>query len=85
MAQNEQALGRYPEAERHLRYAIAILPDRIYPYYLLAKLYAEPAFFQPEKMQQAARVVMWQKPKVENTAIREMREELKKNAIYKEE
>lgn len=78
MALNEQSLGRYAEAERHLYYAIAMLPDRIYPYYLLAKLYAEPDFFQPEKMQIAARVVMWRKPKVENTAIREMREELKK-------
>lgn len=77
MALNEQALGRYAEAERHLRYAIAILPDRIYPYYLLAKLYAEPAFFQPAKRREAARVVMWRKPKVENTAIREMREEVK--------
>lgn len=77
MALNEQSLGRYAEAERHLHYAIAILPDRIYPYYLLAKLYAEPAFFQPEKRREAARVVMWRKPKVENTAIREMREEVK--------
>ncbi len=77
MALNEQSLGRYAQAEKHLRYAIAILPDRIYPYYLLAKLYAEPAFFQPEKMQEAVRVVMERKPKVESTAIREMREELK--------
>lgn len=79
MALNEQALGRYPQAERHLWYAIAILPDRIYPYYLLAKLYAEPAFFQPDKMQEAVKVVMFRKPKVESTAIRQMREELKKH------
>lgn len=85
MALNEQSLGRYAEAERHLHYAIAVLPDRIYPYYLLAKLYAEPAFFHPEKGQEAARVVMRRKPKVESTAIREMREELKKERLYKEE
>lgn len=78
MARNEQALGKYEEAEKHLLYAADMLPERTYPYYLLVKLYAEPAFRRPEKMEAAARQVLEKKAKVESTAIREMREEVKK-------
>ena len=78
LAQCEQAIGRYPEAEAHLLYAIRILPERIYPYYLLALLYAEPAYYHPEKLSTAIDTVLHKKPKVESTAIREMREKVRK-------
>ena len=78
LAQCEQAIGRYPEAEAHLLYAIRILPERIYPYYLLALLYAEPAYYHPEKLSAAIDTVLHKKPKVESTAIREMREKVRK-------
>lgn len=78
MARNEQTLGQYEAAEKHLLYAIHILPERLYPYFLLTKLYAEPAFLQPEKMQKAAHAVLTKEPKVQSTAIREMRQEVKK-------
>ncbi|WP_234347385.1 O-antigen ligase family protein [Parabacteroides bouchesdurhonensis] len=78
MAKNEQSLGQYDEAEKHLLYAINILPERIYPYYLLTKLYADPNYKNPEKMKVAANIVLNKKPKVENTAIKEMRAEIKK-------
>jgi hypothetical protein len=55
------------------------VPNRIYPYYLLVKLYAEhPDVFPKEKLEWAARMVMEKEPKVESTAIREMREEVKR-------
>lgn len=76
--QNRQTLGDYREAEEELLQAIGILPERLYPYYLLAKLYAEPEFYQVDKLRAAASVVLAKKPKVESTAIREMREEVKK-------
>lgn len=79
MARNEQALGLYEAAERHLFYVLDILPERIYPYYLLVKLYMEPTFRQPDKMQAAARAIFEKRAKVESTAIREMREEVKEN------
>lgn len=86
IAKNLQATGHYAEAERKLLRAIQVLPERIYPYYLLAKLYAEPGFYQPDKLREAAQVVFKHKPKVENTATREMREEIKelidKNKIH---
>lgn len=77
-AKNEQALGHYKEAEQLLLHAINILPERIYPYFLLAKLYAEPCFYAPDKLREAASAVLTKEPKVQSTAIREMREEVKK-------
>ncbi|WP_301704677.1 O-antigen ligase family protein [uncultured Parabacteroides sp.] len=78
IAKNRQALGDYREAERELLHAIEILPERLYPYYLLAKLYAEPAFYQADKFRVAAEAVLAKEPKVESPAIREMRGEIKK-------
>ena len=78
IAKNRQVLGDFREAEEELLQAIGILPERLYPYYLLAKLYAEPEFYQADKLRAAARAVLSKEPKVETTAIWEMREEVKK-------
>lgn len=77
IAKNRQSSGDYREAEKELLQAIEILPERLYPYYLLAKLYAEPGFYQPDKLQVAAEAVLTKEPKVKSTAIREMREDIK--------
>lgn len=84
LAKNEQETGNYLEAERLLLHAIDILPERIYPYYLLANLYAEPDFYQPDKRQEMADSVWHKKPKVESQAIREMREKVKEWLIRKD-
>lgn len=76
VAKNEQTLGNFQEAEYLLLHAIEILPDRIYPYYLLAKLYSEPMFFQKEKLFHVGKVVLKKKPKVESSAIQEMKDEI---------
>ncbi|MDH6313623.1 O-antigen ligase [Parabacteroides sp. PFB2-10] len=75
-AKNRQEQQKYEEAEAIYLHALNILPDRIYPYYLLVKLYNEPGFLQPEKRQAAADSVLRKEPKVMTTAIREMREEV---------
>lgn len=77
-AKNEQAQGNYQKAEKLLLHAIDMLPERIYPYYLLTKLYSEPAFYQENKFIDAADAVLKKEPKVQSTAIREMRTEVKK-------
>lgn len=77
MAKNEQALGQYEEAEKHLLYAIDMVPERIYPYYLLANLYTDTAYYQPIKRNAAIDSVLTKEPKVESRAIREMRANVK--------
>lgn len=78
MGKNCQQKGDYQAAEAYYIRAVHRLPGRIYPYYLLAKLYAEPGFYQPEKFEEMKRLVLTKEPKVMSTAIREMREELEK-------
>ena len=79
IGKNCQALGRYDEAEHWFVRSTHRLPNRIYPYYLLAKLYAEhPDVFPREKLDWAARMVLEKEAKVASTAIRQMREDVKK-------
>ena len=79
IGKNCQAQGRYEEAEHWFVRSTHRLPNRIYPYYLLAKLYAEhPDVFPNEKLDWAARMVLEKEAKVASTAIRQMREEVKK-------
>ncbi|NDV81657.1 hypothetical protein D0T87_06625 [Bacteroides sp. 51] len=78
IGKNYQNKGEYEKAEEYFLRSVHRLPGRIYPYYLLAKLYAEPDFFQVDKLEYAARMVMEKEPKVQSTAIREMREEVRK-------
>lgn len=78
LGKNCQQAGDYVAAEDWFIRSTHRLPGRIYPYYLLAKLYAEPGFCQPEKLKEMKRVVLTKEPKVNSTAIRQMREEVKK-------
>ncbi len=78
IGKNCQAQGRYEEAECWFVRSTRRLPNRIYPYYLLAKLYAEHSdVFPTDKLEWAARIVLEKEAKVESTAIRQMREEVK--------
>lgn len=76
MAKNYQSAGKYEEAEQWLHRSINLMPERIYPYYLLTKLYAEPAYYNEKAMKDAAQAVMTKEPKVQTTAIHEMRKEI---------
>lgn len=77
MAKNYQALGMYGEAEKCLLKSTYLLPERLYPYYLLTKLYTEPGFYRRDKIEQTARTVLTKEPKVHSRAVQEMREEVK--------
>jgi O-antigen ligase len=78
IGKNYQGEKKYVETETYYLRAVHRLPGRIYPYYLLAKLYAEPEFYNREKYEEMKQIVLTKEPKVMSTAIREMREELKK-------
>jgi tetratricopeptide (TPR) repeat protein len=75
MGRNCQVLKQYAEAEQCFRKATNIVPSRIYPWYLLANLYVE--MDEMEKAQETARIVLTKEPKVQSTAVREMREKMK--------
>jgi len=78
IGKNYQASGKYEKAEESLIRSTHRLPGRIYPYYLLAKLYAELEYQQPEKLRNVVELVLTKEPKIQSTAVREMREEVKK-------
>jgi tetratricopeptide (TPR) repeat protein len=76
MGKNCQAMRLYPEAEACYIKASLIVPSRLYPWYLLTKLYIETG--QDEKAEETAKIVLTKEPKVQSPAIREMREEVRK-------
>ena len=73
IGKNEQEMKHYDSAEYWFMRAVHRLPGRIYPYYLLAHLYAEPAFYQCDKLEQMVQTVLEKEPKVQSTAIKQMR------------
>ena len=76
---NYHEMGAYRKAESCYMNATYLIPERIYPYYLLTKLYADSAAgYPPERMQWAASIVLKKEAKVHSTAIDEMRDEVRK-------
>lgn len=76
LGKNCQALGQYEKAEEWYIRSTHRLPNRLYSYYLLAKLYAEPGFYRPDKCRETIEKVLGWKPKVPSEAIEEMKREL---------
>jgi tetratricopeptide (TPR) repeat protein len=75
MGINYQLLKEYELAEQSFRKAANLVPNRILPHYLLAKLYYEMGL--KDKAEVEINIVMTKPPKVESMAVEEMREELK--------
>ena len=75
MGENYQEMKQYDLAEQSLQKAALIAPNRIYPYYLLMKLHIETG--DMEKARENAEIVLTKEPKVQSTAIKEMRDEAK--------
>jgi tetratricopeptide (TPR) repeat protein len=76
MGKNYQALNQLDSAEICFRKAAHIIPNRIYPYYLLANLYLQAG--DTVKAMAMAQIVLTKEPKTETMAIEEMRKEMKK-------
>lgn len=73
---NYQNEGEYSKAENIFIRSTHLLPGRIYPYYLLTKLYANPFFFHIDKMKYMSNIVLNKKPKVQTKKIDIMRKEV---------
>lgn len=78
LGRNAHESGEYGKAEMYLLHSTHRLPERVYPHYLLVKLYAESEYFDRVKLVREAEYVLNVEPKVNSTAIREMRQEVKK-------
>ncbi len=79
MGKNYQDLKEYSAAESYFLKSSSLVPNRIYPYYLLGKLYYTTKAY--EKAYKMTQVVNKKKPKVSSPAINEMKDEI--NQLYK--
>lgn len=75
IGQNQQSLKNYSKAEESFLYAYNMVPNRLYPLYLLLKLYNESG--QNMKFQETLLYVNGFKPKIESHLTEEMRKEIK--------
>lgn len=72
---NYHALKQYDKAEQCFIKSSNIVPNRLYPHYLMALMYTDAG--ETEKAKTAAQVVLTKEPKVQSTAIREMKSKMK--------
>jgi len=79
IGKNYQALKEYDRAEICFIKATNITPNRLYPFYLLTKLYHEMGL--QNKVNEMASIVETKEPKVHSSAVEEMREEVRKLRI----
>jgi tetratricopeptide (TPR) repeat protein len=81
MGYNYQALKEYELAEHSFIKAANLVPNRLYPHYMLAKLYYEMGL--RDKAEAEVNIVMTKTPKVESMMAEKIREELKELFIDK--
>lgn len=74
-------IGEYEQTEKFFKKSINQLPIRIYPYYMLAKLYADSAYYDRKKMEEMITIVINKEPKVHSKAVDAMKEEIRKLSI----
>ncbi|MDR1224137.1 MAG: O-antigen ligase family protein [Tannerella sp.] len=76
MGKNYQDMKQYGQAEAAFVHAAQLVPSRLYPWYLLTKLYDEMGM--KDKVDETAAIVLTKEPKVQSPAVNEMREEVKR-------
>ena len=73
---NYQTLKQYPQAEAAYLQASRMVPNRLYPLYLLAKMYDESG--QTDKAITTARLVLEKAPKIPSSATEEIKRDMQK-------
>jgi hypothetical protein len=76
MGKNYQDMKQYGQAEAAFVHAVQLVPGRLYPWYLLTKLYDEMEL--KDKVNETAAIVLTKEPKVQSPAVNEMRKEVKR-------
>lgn len=74
-------IGEYEQAETFFKKSVNRSPIRIYPYYMLAKLYADSAYYDRKKMEEMITIVINKEPKIHSKAVDDMKEEIRELSI----
>lgn len=77
IGRNCESTGRYDEAVRWYLRSTRRLPQRLYPYYLLAKLYAAPASADSSRFERIYEAAIATEPKVKSPATTQMLREIR--------
>lgn len=87
LGKNYKELGMPDSAEYYLIRSANRCPNRLYPHYLLMKLYSDSLSGDKDKAQAEAKIILTKKEKIPSSAIDEMRMEatkiIEKNTITK--
>ena len=75
LGDNYTALEGYPQAIQHYQKACDMIPNRLYPHYLLAKMYEKQENFT--KAKQEATIILQMPVKIPSIATYQIREEMK--------
>lgn len=75
IGKNYQALAMPDSAEFYFRKGAARCPNRMYPHYLLMKLYSDPLHEERESCRREAETILTMKVKVKSPAVDDMRDE----------
>ena len=78
LGKNYKELGMPDSAEYYLIRSANRCPNRLYPHYLLMKLYSDSLLGDKDKAQAEAKIILTKKEKIPSSAIDEMRMEAKK-------
>lgn len=80
IGKNHRRMKQYPQAEACFRHALNMVPNRLYPLYLLTDLYLE--WGQPKKAMATARTLIDKQPKIMSPAVGEMKNEIKEKIKF---
>ncbi len=78
IGKNYQMQGQFELAEKYFTKSSYRVPNRLYPHYLMFKMYSDSASYDAEKAERAANIILNKPVKIESEATRQMIEEAEK-------
>mgnify|MGYP002861268794 CR=1 FL=1 len=72
IGKNYQMQGQYDMAEKYFTKSAYRVPNRLYPHYLMFKMYSDSASYDAEKAERAAKIILNKPVKIESEATRLM-------------
>lgn len=78
IGKNYQMQGQYDMAEKYFTKSAYRVPNRLYPHYLMFKMYSDSANYDAKKAERAANIILNKPVKIESEATRQMIEEAEK-------